>query len=204
MRKYLRWLLPLSAVPVLLLLTYGLTRDTFVLPSAIVGTEAPVFDLETMDGDSLALESLRGKVVLLNFCASWCIPCLAEHAVLVRASQELPADRFVLLGVVYQDTPENARSFMRRLGGDWPSVLDLNSRTAMDYGVYGVPESFFVDQNGMVAFKQVGPLSWEVVKSKVDSLLADPGEQMTDAAGEFAGLDRFEALLPGRRPRVIV
>jgi len=183
MRKSLPWLLPLSALPVILLLAYGLTRDTFVLPSAIVGTEAPVFELETMDGgDVLALEELRGKVVLINFWASWCIPCRAEHGVLVRASQELSSDDFVLLGVVYQDTPENARSFMQRLGGDWLSVLDPSSRTAMDYGVYGVPESFFVDQNGLIAFKHVGPLNWNVVQSTVDSLLAGPRNRMTDAS----------------------
>lgn len=183
MRNHLRWLLPLSAVPVLLLLAYGLTRDTFVLPSAIVGTQAPAFELETMDdGGTLSLEELRGKVVLLNFWASWCIPCRAEHGVLVRASEELVSDDFVLLGIVYQDTPDNARSFMRRLGGDWPSVPDPSSRTAMDFGVYGVPESFFVDQDGMVAFKHVGPLNWEIVRTKVDSLLSAGGDRMTDAS----------------------
>jgi cytochrome c biogenesis protein CcmG/thiol:disulfide interchange protein DsbE len=172
MRRHLRWLLPLAALPVLALLAYGLTRSTFVLPSALVGQPAPDFRLETLDGDTIQLADHRGKAVLLNFWASWCIPCRAEHDVLIRTSRTYPPTDLAVIGVVYQDSRANAMTFMRGLGGDWPSVLDPSTRIAIDYGVYGVPESFFVGPDGQVAFKHVGALTWDLVESKVDSLLA--------------------------------
>lgn len=172
MRSRLRWLLPASVVPVVALLAFGLTRDATVLPSALVGKEAPEFHLETVAGDTVSLEDLRGKVVVLNFWASWCIPCRTEHAVLLRASTVWPAEDVAVVGVVYQDSRANARRFMERLGGEWPSGLDPASRTAIDYGVYGVPETFFLSADGRVARKQVGPVTWELVRTTVDSLLA--------------------------------
>lgn len=191
MRGRLRWLLPASVVPVVALLAFGLTRDATVLPSALVGNEAPEFHLETVEGDTVRLEDLRGKVVVLNFWASWCIPCRTEHSVLLRASRAWPAEEVAVVGVVYQDSRPNARRFMERLGGEWPSGLDPASRTAIDYGVYGVPETFFLSADGRVAKKQVGPVTWELVRSTVDSLLAarEPapgGRQERDAAEPHA------------------
>ncbi len=172
MRRKLRWLLPVSVVPVVLMLAYGLGRDATVLPSALVGSEAPEFRLETLEGDTVRLAELRGKVVVLNFWASWCIPCRTEHPILVRASETWSADEVAVVGVVYQDSRPNARRFMERLGGEWPSGLDPASRTAIDYGVYGVPETFFLSADRRVAKKQVGPITWELVRTTVDSLLA--------------------------------
>lgn len=180
MRKALRWILPLAAVPVLLLMAFGLTRDTYVLPSALIDRPAPPFSLETLGGDTVSLADYRGKVVLLNFWASWCTPCLAEHPVLVRATREFPSDSFAVLGVLYQDTPENGRAFMRRLGGEWPSVIDFDSRLAMDYGVYGVPESFFVSPDGRIVHKEVSALRWEIVE-RMYALLVSSGERLTSA-----------------------
>jgi DsbE subfamily thiol:disulfide oxidoreductase len=192
------WAIPAAAIPALLLLAFGLTRNPQTLPSAMIGREAPPFVLERMaspdvpaasrddreetvteagstpaPADMLALRDLRGRVVVLNFWASWCIPCRAEHPALVRASETYSTDDAVVLGVLYQDTEPNGIRFMQEFGGDWPSVLDPSSRTAMDYGVYGVPETFFIGADGRIANKNVGPVNWAMVSQTVDSLLME-------------------------------
>lgn len=168
------WTAVLLSVAFLGLLGFGLTRDAKVLPSALVGSEAPAFTAETLTGDTLRTESLRGRVVVLNFWASWCIPCRQEHPVLRQAVRTWGEDSVRVVGVVYQDRPEAARRFLDQLGGGWPSVTDPGSRIAIDYGVYGVPETFFLTPDGSVAKKHIGPLTWDVVSSTVDSLLATP------------------------------
>lgn len=168
------WLLPLAAIPFLALLSYGLTRDTFVLPSPLEGRPAPAFRLVTMTGDSLGLDDLRGRVVVLNFWASWCVPCRVEHPVLMRADAEYDPEEALVVGVVYQDSRRNAERFLNRFGGDWPSLLDPGMRMAIDFGVYGVPETFFIGRDGRIARKHIGPVNWELLRSTVDSLLAVP------------------------------
>lgn len=129
----------------------------------------------TLPGDSIALAELRGRVVVLNFWASWCLPCRQEHPVLERIDERYGPRGVTLLGVLYQDTPENGRGFMRRFGGDWPSVLDPGTRTAIEYGVWGVPETFFIGADGRVAHKEQGPVTWSVATTVLDSLLAARG-----------------------------
>lgn len=165
------WAAGLAAVAFLGLLGFGLTRDVRVLPSALIGEPAPDFAGATLDGDSLRSERLRGRVVILNFWASWCGPCRQEHPVLRWAERHYDEDEVRVVGVVYQDRPAAARRFMRELGGSWPSVLDPGSRIAIDYGVYGPPETFFVAPDGTVVRKRIGPVTMELVRSTVDSLL---------------------------------
>lgn len=172
MSGWKRWLPPLLALPFLALLAFGLTRDPRTLASPLPGTAAPAFALQTLDGDTVSLAGLRGKVVVLNFWASWCIPCRQEHPALARAAERYPESDVRVVGVLYQDTPEGARRFLDALGGDWPTGLDPGSRTAIDFGVYGVPETYFIGREGRVARKHIGPVSWELVSSTVDSLLA--------------------------------
>jgi cytochrome c biogenesis protein CcmG/thiol:disulfide interchange protein DsbE len=174
-RRVGRWLIPILAIPAIGLLAFGLTRDVQVLPSAIVGEPAPDFRLATMSGDSLALDDLAGEVVILNFWASWCIPCRQEHPALVRATEAYDPGKVRVLGVLYQDEPGNAGRFMERFGGEWETVLDPGSRTAIDFGVYGVPETFFLNADGQIAYKHIGPLHWGIIESKVDSILAGGG-----------------------------
>lgn len=171
MKGWKSWAAVVAAVGFLGLLGFGLTRDARKLPSALVGQPAPAFAAPTLSGDSLRSESLRGDVVVLNFWASWCIPCRQEHGILRRAERSYADEDVSIVGVVYQDRPESARRFMRRLGGEWPSVLDPGSRIAIDYGVYGVPETFFLSPDGNVARKHIGPLTQEALEAAVDSLL---------------------------------
>ena len=168
-----RLLLPLAGLPVVALLAFGLTRDATLVPSPLPGRAAPDFVRETLNGDSLRLSSLRGHVVVLNFWASWCIPCLQEHPLLVAADERWRDQGLRLVGVVYQDTPANAREWLRERGGSWTHVLDPGSRLSIEYGLFGVPETFFIDRNGQVAYKQIGPVSAEILAHWIERLLAD-------------------------------
>ncbi len=182
MRGMKTWLLPLAAIPFLALLGYGLTRDTFVLPSPLEGRSAPEFRLETMSGDSLSMDDLRGRVVVLNFWASWCVPCRVEHPALLKAHNTYDPEEAVVVGVVYQDSKRNAERFLDRFGGGWKSVLDPGTRMAIDFGVYGVPETFFIGRDGSIARKHIGPVNWELVQTVVDSLLALPAPGQPESA----------------------
>lgn len=172
-----RALVPLAAVPVIALLGYGLTRDARIVPSPLPGRPAPTFALETLqgEGDTLRLEALRGQVVLLNFWASWCLACIGEHPLLVAAERRWRGQGLRVVGLVYNDTRANALEWMRLRGGDWPNGLDDGSRTAIEYGLFGVPETFLIDRTGRIAYKQIGPLTEEVLATWIPRLLADSG-----------------------------
>ena len=168
-----RWILPLAAFPFLALLVFGLMRDQDFFPTPLIDQSAPAWHLETLDGDSLSVDELKGKVVLLNFWASWCVPCRAEHAVLLQAARTWPEDDVQVVGIVYDDSRRNTQRFLDELGNAWRHVMDPGSRTAIDYGVHGVPETFFLDRAGKIGMKYIGPLTWNAVETNVDSLLAN-------------------------------
>ncbi len=178
-----KMLLPAAALPIIALLGYGLTRDPNVVESPLPGREAFDFTAPSLEGDTLRLKDLRGKVVVLNFWASWCVACIDEHAVFVAAERRYADRPFQMLGVVYQDSPENAKRWMRRMGGSWPSLLDPNSRIAIDYGVYGVPETYFIGRDGRVAYKQIGPVNRPLLSHWVERLLAESGEVEVTSGG---------------------
>ncbi|UCF20833.1 MAG: TlpA family protein disulfide reductase [Gemmatimonadota bacterium] len=193
--SFKKLLIPASAIPIIALLAYGLTRDPNKIESPLPGREAFAFSSETLDGDTVRLADLRGSVVVMNFWASWCVACIEEHGYFVEAERLYADSDFQMLGIVYQDTPENARRWMRMRGGDWPSLIDPNSRIAIDYGVYGVPETYFIDKTGRIAFKQIGPVSRALLHQKVDSLLAAP------ATGDLTATERSaEAISVGESP----
>jgi cytochrome c biogenesis protein CcmG/thiol:disulfide interchange protein DsbE len=168
-------------VPVIALLAFGLTRDPNEIPSPLPGKMAPGFSLVSMDssGDTVSLAALRGKVVVLNFWASWCTECRFEHTDLSTAAN-LYRDRGVeFYGVLYNDQAENGRRWIDEMGGQsYRSLLDPGSRTAVDYGLYGVPETFIIDQQGRVVRKKIGPTTVAELASFIDPLLtgARPGE----------------------------
>lgn len=173
MRGRARWFLPLAAIPALGILLFGLVRNPDFFPTPLISQPAPTWYLESLEGDSISLDELRGKIVLLNFWASWCLPCRTEHSVLLRADRNWPESEVEVIGVVYQDSRRNAERFLEQFGNSWRHVLDTKSRTAMDYGVYGPPETFFIDSGGRIAKKHIGPLTWNIVVTTVDSLLAE-------------------------------
>lgn len=177
-----RWVVPLAALPLIVLLGYGLTRDARLVPSTLPGRMAPDFALETIRGDTLQLADFGGQVVLLTFWASWCLPCLDEHPIFIEAEEQFRDDGLRVVGVVYQDTRENAIRWMREMGGSWPNLMDRGSRTAIEYGVSGVPETFFIARDGRVAHKQLGPVNRAVLATWLPRLLADPVGPTSDPA----------------------
>jgi cytochrome c biogenesis protein CcmG/thiol:disulfide interchange protein DsbE len=173
--RVLRWAIPLAVVPVLVLLAYGFRTDPRAIPSPLVGKPAAPFTLTTFDGKPISLESLRGRVVVVNFWASWCVPaCYDEAPSLERAWQAYRDRGVVLVGVNIQDKEEPARRFLDRFGHTFPNAPDPAGRVSVDYGVYGVPETFFIDRTGRVRFKHVGAVTDEILKQQLDKLLAEP------------------------------
>ena len=151
---------------------FGLSRDPSVIrESPLVGKPAPPFALRTLDGDRVVRSAdLRGQVVVINFWASWCLECRWEHDDL-QAAWGLYRDRgMVLLGVTYQDSEEGARAYLDELGGAWPILTDPGGRTAIDYGVYGAPETMFVAPDGTVAHKVIGPVDFDVLSTWITRL----------------------------------
>jgi len=152
------------------LLASGFGRDPSAIASPLINKPAPAFTLRTLDGRSLSLYDFRGKPVILNFWASWCTACKIEHPYLVQA-WETYSSAVVFVGVVYEDSAANARAFMRQYGGGWPDGLDPGQRTAINYGVYGVPETFFIDRKGVIRYKVTGGVTPEILTGEIDRLL---------------------------------
>ncbi len=171
----LRWAIPAAVVPVLVLLAYGFKTDPREIPSPLLGRPAAAFSLTTFAGSPLSLEDLRGKVVMLNFWASWCVPaCYDEAPALERAWQAYRDKGVTVVGVDIQDKEEAARQFLSRFEHSFPNAPDSRGRVAVDYGVYGVPETFFIDRKGRVRFKHVGALTDDIARQHLDTLLKEP------------------------------
>ncbi|MBZ9849103.1 DsbE family thiol:disulfide interchange protein [Mesorhizobium sp. CA14] len=155
-------------------------RDVSEIPSALIGLPAPQTNLPPLEGTSLpGLESkdFAGKVTLVNVFASWCAPCREEHPVLLGLSQD---KRFRLAALNYKDQPENARRFLGDLGNPYQAIgVDPAGRAAIDWGVYGVPETFVIGKDGKIAYKHVGPLTPDSVRAllwpQIEKALAAPG-----------------------------
>src|SRR5712692_1248608 len=160
-------------VSVLLLLASGLGTDPRAIPSPLVGREAPLFTLALFDGGTLRLADLRDKVVILNFWASWCYPACWNEAPVLQAAWEQYRDQgVVVVGVNYQDREADARAFIARFGHTFPNGPDPGSRMAIDYGVYGVPETFFIDRQGRIAHKHIGAIGTAVLREWIARLLS--------------------------------
>ncbi|MCI0704638.1 MAG: TlpA family protein disulfide reductase [Planctomycetia bacterium] len=172
-----RWLIPLAALPVVGLLAYGFRTDPRAVPSPLVGRPAPAFTLTSFEGAPVSLAGQQGKVVVLNFWASWCYPaCYEEAPVLEAGWRRLREQGVVVLGVAIQDKEPASREFIRRFGLTFPNAPDPAGRTSIDYGVYGVPETFVIDRRGMIRRKHVGAVTAAVFRDWVEPLLGEsPG-----------------------------
>ena len=169
-------LVPVAAFS--LLLASGLGGDPADRPSELDGEPAPSFSLPVLGGGgTLDLESLRGQVVVLNFWASWCRPCREEHPALLATWERYRERGVVLVGVGFQDTEEGALEYAEEQGGDWPLVADPGSRTAIDYGVFGIPETFVIAPDGTIVAKTVGAVTYEWLEDHIEDALGGENDR---------------------------
>lgn len=140
------------------ILFLGLGKNPNAIDSPLVGRAAPTFALrEVGTGRTIDIELLKGKPLVINFWATWCGPCWEEHPQLVASARSRPDVQF--LGVVFQDTEEKILGFLQQRGSSYPTVVDNKGKTAIAYGIGGVPETFFLDANGVIVAKFSGPMS---------------------------------------------
>lgn len=170
--KRLWFLIPLAAFFALaVVLAVGLNRDPREVPSPLIDKPAPRFALPRVDDASrvVRLDELRGKAFILNVWASWCVACREEHPVLVEFSKK---HLVPIYGLNYKDTRPDAGAWLARFGNPYDaSFFDEDGRVGIDFGVYGVPETFIVDGNGVIRMKHIGPLTPEVLANKIEPLL---------------------------------
>ena len=145
-------------------------RNISEIPSALIGTQAPWRDLEPLAGavrngvpvPALSADGSQGKLTLVNFWASWCVPCRQEHPIILSLSKD---PRLNVVGVNYKDGSENALRFLGELGNPYSAIgLDPNGKMAIDWGVYGIPESYLVGPDGTILYKKVGPFDDKSLK----------------------------------------
>ena len=127
----------------------------------VVGNLAPDFTLTDIEGRTWTLSQLKGQVVFLNFWATWCPPCVSEMPSMQNLYKTLPQDQFTMLAVLYNDEAGNAKRFAEKLDITLPILIDESSRTGMNYGLTGVPETFILDKEGIIREKVTGPAEWD-------------------------------------------
>lgn len=174
--RRLVFLLPILVVAVLVAAFWiGLDpeRDKSVLPSALVGKPAPAVDLPALaeGAPRLTLDAFKGQLIAINFFASWCLPCRAEHPLLKQISAEFGVP---VIGIAWKDKPDAARAFLAELGDPYAATgMDENGRTGIDFGITGIPETFLVDGNGIVRHRFAGPLTPEGLRSQLAPAIAE-------------------------------
>lgn len=163
---------PLAVVSVMgVFLAIGLTLNPRELPSPLIGKPVPEFSLPPVKGRTLGLSSadLKGEVSLVNVFASWCVACRSEHPLLMELKRKGVVP---IHGLNYKDRPQDAEKWLGELGDPYTRTgADINGRVAIDWGVYGVPETFVIDRQGRIAYKQIGPVTPEVLEKTILPLI---------------------------------
>jgi cytochrome c biogenesis protein CcmG, thiol:disulfide interchange protein DsbE len=175
-------------IGVIVAFVFGLQRDRDTLPSPLIGKPVPTFSLPPVKGRSsgLATSDLRGEVSLVNVFASWCVACREEHPVLMRLKAQ---GTVPIHGLNYKDKPDDAAKWLDQMGDPYTRTgADLDGRVAIDWGVYGVPETFVVDGRGRIAFKQVGPITPQIFETAILPLISALRSNAFDISGGDAGI----------------
>ena len=154
-----------------LVLTLAFRRDPHDIKTGTVGRPAPAFALPSLaDGSPVSLDAYKGKIVVLNFWSSWCIPCKEENPALANAWERYRGTDVVLIGVVFQDSRDAARDYTARLGNTWSSALDDDGHVAFAYGVFGPPETYFIGADGVIAGRHIGPIDQPTLVLAIETL----------------------------------
>lgn len=168
-----RYLIPLVVFVVLLVfLALGLQLKPREVPSPFIGKPAPAFTLPILgkEASTFSPEQMKGKVWVLNVWASWCAACREEHPLLVDFSKTQTTP---LIGLDYKDKPEDAKAWLKQFSDPYQlSISDLSGQVGIDYGVYGVPETFVIDHTGIIRLKHIGPLTKDAIDQKIIPLIA--------------------------------
>lgn len=177
MKRLALFALPLLVLVALVaLFAFNIDRDSSLVRSVLIDKPVPPFTLPAVDGlgvPGFDAAALTGRVSVVNVFASWCIPCRDEHPLLTALKQQTGV---ALYGINQKDAPENARAFLAELGNPYDAVgADAAGRVSIDWGVYGVPETFVVDANGIIVFKHVGPLSPHSLEQELLPAIARAG-----------------------------
>jgi cytochrome c biogenesis protein CcmG, thiol:disulfide interchange protein DsbE len=158
--KTWHFVLIVALVGLVFLFYKGLWGDPRAIPTVLINTQAPTFSgPEVRTGETISLNRFQGKVVLINFWASWCLECRTEHENLLAINRRFSQHPdFVMLGINYQDQLEDAQKYLQSYGSNFDHLRDLKGTISIDYGVYGVPETFVIDRQGVIRYKSVGPI----------------------------------------------
>jgi cytochrome c biogenesis protein CcmG, thiol:disulfide interchange protein DsbE len=166
------WLPLLAFAAIIAVLAAGLRLNPREVPSPLIGKAVPEFSLPPVRGRTLGLSNvhLKGEVSIVNVFASWCVPCREEHPIFLQMKQE----RLVPIhGLNYKDRPDDAQKWLDDLGDPYTRTgADIDGRVAIDWGVYGVPETFVIDRGGRIAYKHIGPLTPKLVDETLRPLIA--------------------------------
>ncbi len=166
--------IPLGIFGVLLVfLAIGLTRDPHEIPSPLIGKPAPIFSAPLLEtpAQQLSSKDMLGKVWLLNTWASWCVACRDEHPILVEFAK---SKMLTIVGLDYKDKDRDGQQWLARFGNPYDmAVADRDGRIGIDFGVYGVPESFLIDKMGVIRYKQIGPITPEALRDKIIPLIKE-------------------------------
>ena len=169
-----KFLLPLLLFIVLVVfLAIGLNRDPQEVPSPLINKPAPAFEIPQLSdpNKSFSPASMKGQVWILNVWASWCVACREEHPVLVELAKSKAAS---IIGLDYKDKREDALAMLAMQGNPYLlSAFDANGRVGIDYGVYGVPETYVIDKAGMIRFKHIGPITMNILNQKIYPLISE-------------------------------
>ena len=161
-------LIALIVGPILGLLAFGFTRDARYITSPLLAKPAAPFTVTLFDGRNITLDELRGKAVFLNFWASWCLPCRTEAKDLEAAWQRVKDKNMTFIGVALQDTDKDSLEFLKEFEVTYPNGKDRSGKIAVDYGTWGIPESFFIDPQGRITYKHVGAIRAGLVLTKLE------------------------------------
>ena len=167
-----RYIIPLVIFILLVIfLSIGLQKDPKLVPSPLVGKPAPAFELPVLGSpnQTISQQQMLGKVWLLNVWASWCVACRTEHPLMNRLAEKNVVE---IIGLNYKDPPANAQRWLKHLGNPYKaSAMDQAGRVGIDWGVYGVPETFVIDKQGIIRYKQIGPVTESILQETIIPLV---------------------------------
>lgn len=177
----IRYLLPLGLfIGLIIIFIYGLQHDPRHVPSPLIDKPAPTFILPTLHSaeNNIQLDDLKGKVSLINVWASWCVACRTEHPILVEATSN--NNELNLYGLNYKDKRDDALQWLQQLGNPYiESAFDESGSIGIDYGVYGVPETFVLDKNGIIRYKHIGPVNKQQLETIILPLVKELESQQS-------------------------